>query len=65
MNWDMVAGTWKQVKGKAQETWGNITDDDWDRIAGKRDQMVGFVQAKLGKTKEEAEAAVDEWSAKL
>jgi uncharacterized protein YjbJ (UPF0337 family) len=65
MNWDRIEGTWKQYKGKALETWGDLTDDEFDRVAGKRDQMIGLVQQKYGKAKDEAEREVDSWFAKL
>jgi uncharacterized protein YjbJ (UPF0337 family) len=39
MNWDQIAGNWKQFVGNAKEQWGKLTDDDWDVIAGKRDQL--------------------------
>jgi uncharacterized protein YjbJ (UPF0337 family) len=55
MNWDQVAGNWKQFKGQVKEKWGKLTDDDLDVIAGKRDQLVGKVQERYGITKEEAE----------
>jgi len=38
MDWNRVEGNWKQLKGKAKEQWGNLTDDDLDVIAGRRDQ---------------------------
>jgi uncharacterized protein YjbJ (UPF0337 family) len=65
MNWDRIEGTWKQYKGKALETWGDLTDDEFDRVAGKREQMIGLVQQKYGKAKDEAEREVDSWFAKL
>ncbi len=65
MNWDQIEGKWKQYKGKAKEAWGDITDDEFDRVAGKRDQMVGLVQEKYGKAKNDAEREVDAWFAKL
>ncbi len=55
MNWDQVAGNWKQLKGTVQEKWGKLTDDDLDVVAGKRDQLIGKVQERYGITKEEAE----------
>ena len=55
MNWDQVAGNWKQFKGQVKEKWCKLTDDDLDVIAGKRDQLVGKVQERYGITKEEAE----------
>mgnify|MGYP003694081823 CR=1 FL=1 len=28
MNWDRIEGNWKQVRGKVQQQWGKLTDDD-------------------------------------
>ncbi|MEZ5779801.1 MAG: CsbD family protein [Paracoccaceae bacterium] len=61
MNWDEVKGNWKQLKGKAQAKWGDITDDEWHKAEGRREELVGIVQEKYGKTKEAAEREVDEW----
>ncbi len=61
MNTDEIAGKWKEIKGKARAKWGDITDDDWDRIEGKREQIVGLVQQRYGRAKEEAEREVDEF----
>ena len=65
MNWDQVQGKWKEYKGKALETWGDLTDDEFDKVAGKRDQMVGLVQQKYGKAKNVAERDVDDWFGRL
>ncbi len=62
MNWDQIEGRWKEFKGKAVEKWGDITDDDWDRMAGKRDQMIGYVQKKFGDDRAKAEKEVDAWT---
>lgn len=61
MNWDQIEGNWKQLRGKAQEKWGDITGDELDQVSGKRDQLVGLVQKKYGRAKEEAEREVDGW----
>ena len=55
MNWDTIKGQWKEVRGKIKEQWGNLTDDDLDRIEGKRDQLLGAVQRRYGIAREEAE----------
>ncbi|HEY5141250.1 MAG TPA: CsbD family protein, partial [Methylococcales bacterium] len=44
-----------------KEQWGDLTDDELDQIAGKRDILVGKVQAKYGIAKEEAEKQVTDW----
>ncbi len=36
MNWDQIAGNWKQFQGKVKEKWGDLTDDELDQIAGKQ-----------------------------
>jgi uncharacterized protein YjbJ (UPF0337 family) len=59
MNWDRVAGNWKQFKGRAKQQWGKLTDDDLDVAAGKRDELAGKVQERYGVAKDEAERQVD------
>jgi uncharacterized protein YjbJ (UPF0337 family) len=61
MNWDQVAGNWKQLKGKAQQSWGKLTNDDLDVISGRREELAGRVQERYGVAKEEAERQVDRW----
>jgi len=55
MNRDIAEGKWNQMKGKIQAKWGDLTDDDLNRIKGRRDEFVGTMQEKYGKGKEEAE----------
>ena len=61
MNWDTIEGKWKQAKGQVKKKWGKLTDDELDQIAGKRDQLVGKVQARYGIEKDEAEKQVKEF----
>ena len=61
MNEDTVKGNWKQFKGKVKEQWGKLTDDDLDVVAGKRDQLVGKIQERLGVAQDEAEKQVKAW----
>jgi uncharacterized protein YjbJ (UPF0337 family) len=55
MNWDTIRGQWKQFRGNVKEQWGKLTDDDLDRIEGKRDQLVGAIQERYGIARDEAE----------
>jgi uncharacterized protein YjbJ (UPF0337 family) len=64
MNWDQIKGSWKQVRGKAKERWGELTDDDLQRAEGSRDHLVGTIQKKYGIAREEAERQVDDWASK-
>ena len=61
MNWDRIEGNWKQLKGKAREEWGELTDDDLDVINGKREQLIGKVQEQYGIARDEAERRVERW----
>jgi uncharacterized protein YjbJ (UPF0337 family) len=61
MNWDRIEGNWKQVKGKVQERWGSLSDDDLDIIAGRREQLCGRLQEVYGLSRDEAESQVSEW----
>lgn len=61
MNWDQIAGNWKQLKGRAKEQWARLTDDDLTLINGKRDQLIGRVQERYGIAKDEAERQVKDW----
>lgn len=61
MNWDQIAGQWKQFAGSARAKWGEITDDEWEQAAGQRDKMVGLVQSRYGHAKDAAEKDVDDW----
>ena len=63
MDWDRVAGTWKQIKGKVKEKWGNLTDDDLDVIDGRRDQLEGKIQERYGLEKDKVRRDVDNWFA--
>lgn len=65
MNWDQIAGNWKQVKGAAKERWGKLTDDDVDVIAGKRDILLGKIQEKHGIAYEKAELELKAWESSL
>ena len=65
MNWDQVEGKWKQFTGSARAQWGKLTDDDWQKIAGKKENLVGRIQERYGIAKEEAEKQADAWSSAL
>jgi uncharacterized protein YjbJ (UPF0337 family) len=60
MNWDQIAGNWKQFTGRAKQKWGKLTDSDWTRAEGKRDELIGRIQERYGCAKEEAERQVAE-----
>lgn len=55
MNQDTMQGTWRQFKGKVQEQWGKLTEDDLDVIDGKREQLLGRIQERYGIARDKAE----------
>jgi uncharacterized protein YjbJ (UPF0337 family) len=60
MNWDRIEGSWKELKGKVKEKWGQLTDDDLEQAAGRRDQLVGIFQRRYGYERDRAERELDE-----
>jgi uncharacterized protein YjbJ (UPF0337 family) len=65
MNWDQVEGKWKRYAGSARQRWGKLTNDEWQVIGGKKDQLVGWIQEKYGIAKTDAEEQADLWSRAL
>jgi uncharacterized protein YjbJ (UPF0337 family) len=61
MNWDRFESQWNQVKGRAKEQWGELTDNDFDVVAGRRDQLLGKIQERYALAKDEAESRLAAW----
>lgn len=61
MNKDILEGRWNQLKGEVRSKWGKLTSDDVELAAGKRDKLVGLIQERYGKGRDNAEREVDEW----
>jgi uncharacterized protein YjbJ (UPF0337 family) len=59
MNQDQVKGKWEQVKGRAKEAWGVLTDDDFKRAEGSVEKLYGVIHEKVGDTKESIRAKLD------
>ncbi len=59
MNNDVFAGKWKQLRGQVQQKWGDLTNDDLDRIQGSQTEFEGILQERYGYTKERAKQEVD------
>jgi uncharacterized protein YjbJ (UPF0337 family) len=52
MKWE---GRWDQLKGKAQENWGELTDDDLDVAEGNYEEFVGRIKERTGESIEDIE----------
>jgi uncharacterized protein YjbJ (UPF0337 family) len=61
MNWDRIEGNWKQLRGKVREQWGQLTDDELDKIGGRRDQLAGQLQKSYGLAQDEAEKQIKDF----
>ena len=61
MNRNILEGNWKQIRGAIREKWGELTDDELDQIAGKRDQLAGILQERYGYTQMEAEQQINDF----
>lgn len=48
-----LKGNWNETKGKLKQKFALLTDSDLLWVEGKQDEMLGRLQIKLGKTKEE------------
>ncbi len=48
-----LKGNWNEQKGKLKQKFAVLTDNDLMFEEGKKDEMLGKLQKKLGKTKEE------------
>ncbi len=61
MNKDTIAGNWKQLKGKIQAKWGDLTDDDFDVAEGKSEYLVGKLQERYGWDRDRAHTEVSDF----
>jgi len=61
MNNQTLKGDWNQLKGNVKQKWADLTDDDLTHIEGSRDKLVGRLQERSGRAKEEVEREVDDW----
>jgi uncharacterized protein YjbJ (UPF0337 family) len=61
MLWDRIEANWQRLRPLARQKWGRLTDEQFEVIAGKRDQLVGWLLTQYGISKAEAELEVQEW----
>ncbi|MCB0501373.1 MAG: CsbD family protein [Bacteroidetes bacterium] len=56
---DKIKGNWNVVKGKLKQQYGELTDKDLTYAEGKEDELIGIIQQKTGKAKEEIKSFID------
>ena len=59
MNKLEMKGSWNELKGKLKQQYGNLTDDDLVFSEGKEDEVLGRLQKKLGKSKDEVRQMIE------
>jgi uncharacterized protein YjbJ (UPF0337 family) len=65
MNEDIIKGKWKQIKGNVKRQWGKLTDDDLDVAEGNRDYLIGKIQERTGRARDQVEKEVKDFESHL
>jgi uncharacterized protein YjbJ (UPF0337 family) len=52
-------GSWNEVKGKLKQKYARLTDDDLTFAEGKEDELLGRLEKRLGKTKEDLRMEIE------
>jgi uncharacterized protein YjbJ (UPF0337 family) len=60
VNQQTLEGNWNEIKGKLHERWGQLTQDDLQKVRGNVDQLVGLIQRKTGEARERVEQYLSE-----
>jgi len=55
-----MKGTWNEIKGKLKQKYGQLTDDDLAFADGKEDELLGRLQRRVGRTKDQLRAEIEE-----
>jgi uncharacterized protein YjbJ (UPF0337 family) len=63
-NKDIMQGKWHELKGQVKQQWGKLTDDDLQRLSGKREELTGVLQQRYGYGKAQADLEITSWLSK-
>ena len=55
-----IKGSWNEIKGKLKQKYGQLTDDDLAFADGKEDELLGRLQKRLGRTKDQLRAEIED-----
>ncbi|HWO72283.1 MAG TPA: CsbD family protein [Dehalococcoidia bacterium] len=56
-------GFLQKARGRIKSAWGDLTDDDLDRAAGDRDQLVGVIKERTGEAEDTIRRRLQEFEA--
>jgi uncharacterized protein YjbJ (UPF0337 family) len=59
MNELKIKGTWNEVKGRLKQKYAQLTDDDLTFVEGKEDELIGRLQKRLGREKDELRREIE------
>ena len=65
INKDIILGKWKELSGEAQKIWGEISENDLEKVKGNVNDLISLVEKKTGISKEDAKVKVEELLAKM
>ena len=57
---DIFEGGFKELKGKIEQQWGRLTDDEIAQAHGSTDELAGIIQRKYGGNKEDIKRQLEE-----
>ena len=63
INAQTLAGNWNEIKGKLRERWGQVTQDDLQKVNGNVEQLVGLIERKTGEARQQVEKYLSELTA--
>jgi len=58
---DLKFEKWHELKGQVRQKWGKLTDDDFARLSGKTEELVGVLQQRYGYGRAQAELEINHW----
>jgi uncharacterized protein YjbJ (UPF0337 family) len=61
MEWNFIERNWNQLKGRIQDEWDELTDEDLVKIAGKREQLASKLAERYSMNEATAEEEIDYW----
>jgi uncharacterized protein YjbJ (UPF0337 family) len=58
---DILLGRWHELRGQVRQKWGKLTDDDFTRLSGKTEELVGILRQRYGYGEAQAEKEIHDW----